>query len=110
MSLALSSGSTLGEVAESLEMGRGSFVPLFCLAQTASSPPLARIAHDTTHGNKEGMLGNRRLDQLVRSVLVWPKSTPGAALFIRLTIEEGARGDCQKRESSLFPPLGAICN
>lgn len=56
------------------------------------------------------MLGNRRLDQLVRSVLVWPNSMPGAALFIGLTVEEGARGNCQKRESSLFPPLGAICN
>lgn len=78
------------------------------LGTNSIAPPLLHVAHDTPppKGNEEGTLGSRRLDQLVHSVPVWPNSTPGASLLVRLTTEEGAQGDCQKRESTLFPPLG----
>lgn len=43
---------------------------------------------------------------MLQNDLVWPNSTIRAALFIRLTFEEGVRAAIKKKESGLFSPLG----
>lgn len=48
---------------EPLDIGRESFAPISCLALKELTLTLFTVAHDTTHGNKEEMLGNMRLDQ-----------------------------------------------
>lgn len=47
---------------------------------------------------------------MLQNVQVWPNSIIRAVLFIWLTIEEGAWGNCQEKESTLFSALGAIRN
>lgn len=67
---------------------------------------LLMIACDTTHGNKEGVLGNMSLNQYAPKGSGLTKQYSKSCPIYQAHNWSGSKGGCQEKESSLFYPLG----
>lgn len=93
---------------EPLDIGRESFAPISCLALKELTLTLFTVAHDTTHGNKEEMLGNMRLDQCSPKCSFLAKRCSKSWPTYQAHNWRGSKGHGQGKESSLFSPWGLI--